>query len=86
MSRVMNGRILNKEWKVYAQHALYRKNRRWYYHLTRFPGALFDENGYIVFQTMDAYERCSWLRHGVHLNIPEGIKKIPGYIRVGPGD
>ena len=31
--------------------ALYREDGKWYHHLKKFPGALFDFNGYIVFAT-----------------------------------
>ena len=76
------GRMLNKEWKVHALHALYRKNGKWYHHLRRFPGALFDECGYVVFETKEIYEECTGLHHGVELNVPKGIQNIAGYVRV----
>jgi hypothetical protein len=76
------GRKLNEEWGVKARHALYREDGRWYNHLERFPGALFDANGYIIFETKEAYEKCPQLRHGIELNVTGGISSIPGYVRV----
>ena len=55
----------------------------------RFPGALFDLNGYVVFETEEAYEQCSQLQHGKQLNVTGGvtggISSIPGYVRMGDG-
>ena len=79
------GRELNKKWNVGAQHALYRKNGTWYHLIERFPGALFDEHGYIVFESKESVEnrpgvlvskRANWL------NVPEGIAQLHGYVRV----
>jgi 5-methylcytosine-specific restriction enzyme A len=82
----VNGRSLNSEWKVGAAHALYRKFGDWYHVLRRFPGALFDAQGYIKFETREEYDRCSNLRiryasNTTHVEKP-GIQAIPGYVRV----
>lgn len=76
------GRKLNTEWGVGAEHALYRKDGRWYHHLEQFPGALFDERGYIVFETKEAYDICPQLQHGQELHVIGGISSIPGYVLV----
>ena len=75
-------RKLNREWQVGARHALYREDGGWYHHLERFPGALFDKYGYIIFDSKEAYENCSYLRHTQQLNVPGGIARIPGYVRM----
>lgn len=72
---------MNHEWAVGAAHALYREDGRWYEHLERFPGALFDAGGYIVFWTKEDYQNCPQLRHGKKLNVTGGISSIPGYVR-----
>lgn len=79
-----NGRILNWKWGVVAKHALYRENGRWYHILQRFPGALFDAHGYIVFQTEREFRNCPHLSIGAEVNIrdPRGISAIQGYVRV----
>ena len=54
--RRLNGEMLNREWKVGARHALYHKDGTFYENLERFPGALFDPDGYILFKTQDDYQ------------------------------
>ena len=83
--RKLTGRFLKKKWNVEAKHALYREDGKWYHHLERFPGALFDFNGFIVFETKEEYEACGHLMHGKDLNVTgNGISGIPGYVRKGP--
>jgi hypothetical protein len=38
-----------------AVHVLYNEDGRWYQPLRCFPGALFDKNGLIIFQTEQDY-------------------------------
>ena len=76
------GRKLNEEWGVGAKHALFRRDGRWYHHLDRVPGALFDELGFVVFENELEYRQCPQLRHGKELHVDGGIKSIPGYTRV----
>ena len=82
----ITGQYLNRKWKVGARHALYRQDGRWYHHLKWFPGALFDADGYVVFETKEAYEQCRKLQHGVRLHVRAGgISSIPGYVRMVDG-
>lgn len=76
------GKYLNEIWNVGAKHALYHKDSSWYHVLEKFPGALFDPNGYILFATRADYENCEYLRIGKHLSVPGGIFSIPGYVLV----
>ena len=84
MPRRITGRLLNEQWGVNARHALYREDGRWYHVLERFPGALFDANGYIVFDGERSFRSCSYLSIGDEVNVrsPKGISAIPGYKRV----
>lgn len=75
------GRMLNDTLRIGAQHALYREDGRFYEHFRRFPGVLFDRNGYVLFELKVSYERCPALRHGANLNVPEGIAGIRVYVR-----
>jgi hypothetical protein len=75
------GRLLNRMLGTGASHALYREDGGWYERLERFPGILFDRNGYVVFDTRHAYENCRQLRHGKKLNVTGGISSLPGYVR-----
>jgi len=78
----ITGRRLNREWKVGAKHALYREDGRWYHVPERFPGALFDANGYILFRTEADLVNCRFLSIGEEVNVHDGISSIPGYVRV----
>jgi len=81
-NRALNGRELNKKWGVGVRHALYHKDGHWYNNLERFPGALFDPNGYLKFETEQEYKDCSQISVGEETNVHGGISSIPGYIRV----
>src|SRR5260370_42522007 len=50
------GRELNEKWDVGARHALYRESGDWYHVPRRFPAALFDAHGYVLFETEGVLE------------------------------
>ena len=81
MSRAI-GRELNRKWEVGAVHALYSERGNWYHLLKQFPGALFDSNGYVRFDTEREYRACPELNIGEEINVPKGINAIPGYVRI----
>lgn len=81
-SRKNTGRNLNEKWGVNANHALYRKDGTWYHRLTEFLAALFDANGYVLFETKDEYLNCPYLQLGKQTHCPEGVSSIPNYVRV----
>ncbi|MGB7748280.1 MAG: hypothetical protein WBN75_13450 [Verrucomicrobiia bacterium] len=74
------GAKLNEEWRIGASHALYRKTGDWYVLLNKFPGALCDKNGYILFKSKSDYHSCPHLKIGKEISVPLGISKIPGYV------
>ncbi len=80
----VNGRRLNKKWNVGARHALYHKEGKWYNNLRKFPGALFDPKGYVLFQDEDSYLTCKYLSVKQETNVKDGkgISSIPGYVRI----
>src|SRR5688572_6253902 len=82
MPAQMSARLLNRKWNVGAKHALYRADGKWYHPLTRFPGALFDSNGYVLFGTRAEYEGCPQLQIRQDVHAPAGIASIPGYVAV----
>jgi len=82
LGRHMTGRTLNRQWRIGAQHCLYREDGRWYHRLERFPGALCDANGYVVFGTKHAFLNSRYLSIGEEVNVPGGISSIPGYVRM----
>jgi 5-methylcytosine-specific restriction protein A len=77
----LSGKELNEAWGVGAKHALYHREGRWYENLARFPGALFDPNGYVLFATENAYRTSRHLQIAQKTNVPSGIASIPGYVR-----
>jgi len=80
--RSMSGKMLSRKWGVAVRHALYHKDGHWYNNLERFPGALFDPNGYVVFNTEKEYRKCPYLSIGKETNVPRGISDLPGYKRM----
>jgi hypothetical protein len=81
-SKSLNGKLLARLWKVDVVHALYHQDGKWYNHLRDFPGALFDPNGYVIFNTEREYKESPYLQHGMELHVPEGIYSMPGYKRM----
>lgn len=82
-----DGSYLNELWGVNAAHALYIHDGHWYHQLRRFPGALFDRSGYILFATEKEYRSCPQLSIGKQISIRKpGISAIPGYVRVVQSD
>jgi len=55
-SRSNAGSALNQDWGVGARHSLYHKQGVFYMPLQSFPGAYFDQNGYILFSTERAFK------------------------------
>ena len=83
MAKQTTGTYLNELWGVGAAHALYIHDGLWYHQLKRFPGALFDRNGYVVFTTKKGFLKSPYLKIAkrVHIRKP-GISGIPGYVQV----
>ncbi|MFA5316960.1 MAG: hypothetical protein WC369_06035 [Dehalococcoidales bacterium] len=75
-------KYLARTWRVNVVHALFHKDGLHYHHLRDFPGALFDLNGYVVFNTKTEYENSSYLQHGQNLHVVGGISSMPGYKRM----
>jgi len=78
--RTNSGKRLNKLWGVGVSHALYHKDGTWFENLERFPGALFDPNGYIRFERRGEYKNNPFIEIGQKTNVRKGISNIPGYI------
>ena len=79
---------LNRKWNVGAEHALFHKDGSWYGVLRRFPGALFDNDGYKVFRKSSDFRKCQQLKISgtSHVHVPDGIKNIDGYRLYGEGE
>jgi len=82
--RTGSGRALNEKWHIGASHALYHREGTWFNVLERFPGALCDPQGYVLFANKQEYERSPHLKIGQHTNVPGGISNLPSYVRMEP--
>lgn len=80
----MNGNYLNKVLMIGAQHALYREDGKWYHNLQKFPGVLFDSNGYVLFQSEYDYKHHPQLQIKKDLHIPLGIGSLREYNKFNP--
>ncbi len=78
----VSGKRLAKLWKVDVLHALYSETGDWYHQLKRFPGGLFDANGYVVFQSKQDFISSHFLEINQDVAVRDGIKGIPEYVRV----
>jgi len=63
-TRTATGNQLARLWGLDVEHALYRKTGNWYHYLTRFPGALLDPAGYVIFRTEADFTTCPGLQLG----------------------
>ena len=74
---------LNEAWAGGATQVRYSDDGHWYATLTRFPAALFDAHGYVLFATPEEYRTSTHIRIGKQLSVPKpGISAIPTYVRV----
>lgn len=75
----MTGDILNKILGLNCKHALYRSDGKWYHNLKSFPAVLFDDNGYVIFNSKEQYENHVLLQHKADLHITDGISSLVEY-------
>jgi hypothetical protein len=84
------GRALANFYRIPVKSAYYHVDGNWYWNLKEFPGAYFDANGYVVFQTKSDYFGCVYLTIGPEntgvrsKNVGMGIADIPGYQTLNP--
>lgn len=81
-SERLRGATLNSLWNVGARHALYRETGDWYQNLKKFPGALFDAHGYVLFETEADYRGCPQISIAQTTHVPGGIHSMPRYVRM----
>jgi hypothetical protein len=78
---------LNESWAVGADQVRYSDDGHWYATLSRFPAALFDAHGYVLFETEQKYRGSPYLNIGKQISVPKpGISAIPGYVPVAEAD
>jgi hypothetical protein len=78
----ISGKSLAIKYSLQVLHSLSRENGVWFRALRKFPEALCDKEGYIVFNQKEDYLNHSGLRHGPNpkqLHVVGGIKKLSEY-------
>lgn len=80
--RTNSGENLKKVWKIPAQQVRYHKDGTFFMPVDKFPAALCDPDGYILFNTQREYETSQYVEIGNRVNVRHGIKRVPGYIQV----
>jgi len=75
----MTGYYLNKILSINANHALYHEDGKWYHNLKKFPGVLFDQNGYVLFRDQESYINQPGLQIKKDLFVTYGIESLHGY-------
>lgn len=81
-ARTGSGKDLDQKWNIGAQHVLYHKDGSWFHVLERFPGALCDPKGYVLFPTKERYMDSPFLRIGQRTAVPGGISSLSDYVRM----
>ena len=83
----ITGNFLNTIYKLGAAQSRYRVDGVWYHPLNKFPGALFDRQGYVLFDRPEDYYACRQVKQGPdpnHIHVEGGIASIPAYVRLQP--
>ncbi|MDT0676468.1 HNH endonuclease [Autumnicola musiva] len=70
---------MQKILKLEVSQALYRQDGKWYHNVQKFPGALFDENGYVIFNEENEYLNNPLLQIKKDLHVVGGINNLPTY-------
>ena len=84
------GKALVEFYNIPAKAAYYHGEGNWYWNLEQFPGAYFDANGYVAFQTESDYLQCNYLTIGPRNTGVRGknsgisLADIPGYQKLNP--
>lgn len=74
---------LQAQWGVTASQARYSDDGHWYAKFSRFPAALFDASGYLVFEKETDYLNSPHISIGKQIAVPApGISAVPGYVRM----
>jgi len=77
-------RIKYRDWlNIVAKHGVYSRLGDFYHKLEKWPGAVYDFDGYVIFNTKEDYTASKFLRisptsNSVH--VIGSLKEAPGYI------
>ena len=80
----LTAKVFIERWRVPVVQGRYHQGGTFFMNLTEFPGALFDPDGYAVFETEDEYHDCDGVSVGdekTNVSKP-GIRALPQYKRM----
>ena len=88
--KMKDGMFLAKFYGLDVRSAFCHDEGNWFWNLTEFPGAYFDADGCVIFETEKDYLHCVWLSiyarntgvRGKHVGM--SIKDIDGYKTLNP--
>ena len=78
----MTGKELKYMWNIAAVQVRYHVGGTFYMPVTKFPAALCDPDGYVVFRDEWAYRHTRGVSVGARINVPGGVSGLPGYVRM----
>lgn len=85
-----NGQRINQLLNLGAAQPYYFHSGNWYHRLKKFPGALIDKNGYILFATEQEYRSTPGVDISTtsdnQVHVPAGIASLPGYQAFSPDE
>lgn len=76
----INGNQLAKKWGLKTAQARYNSKGNWYHTLNRFPAALLDAKGYIIFQNDEELRSYPGVKVTEHINVRHLISTLPDYV------
>jgi 5-methylcytosine-specific restriction protein A len=80
-----NGKFLTQFYKMDLKSAYCHTEGHWYHPLKGFPGAYFDYDGYVLFQTEKEFHDCPQLVFDrVTVSVKGSLSAMPGYNRLHP--
>jgi hypothetical protein len=88
--RMKTGRFLARRYGMAVRSAYAHNEGNWFWTLKKFPGAYFDAEGCMVFQTEAEYLGCVYLTIGFKNTsvrskaVGMSISDIPGYRKLNP--
>lgn len=81
-ARTGSGKQLNQEWGIGAAQAFYHNAGTWFTLPAKFPLALCDKHGYVVFRSSHELNATPGVRITSSIRVKAGIKTLPGYKRM----
>lgn len=78
----VNGAKLARDWGLNVAQARYSAWGNWYAPLTRYPAALLDAHGYVLFPNESTLQTHDKIKVTKQINVPSLISTLPEYIQV----